>query len=363
MTDLPRLSIDLCHTRQDRLRSSMNELQTGRALITSRENVHWLTGFWTHPLMKSAAVLDLEGNCTLYVPNSEPEHHAATEVKTFAASSLCTLRQDQIAMIAEEIDKPESITATEFPDCPVLYQEKMSESPTDLDSAILKLRRKKDADELGMMRHAIGCTHAMYLKAREIIEPGITELEVFSQLHAAGVAAAGEPLTACGNDYQSNAPGGPPRDRQVRCGELMILDLGPAYRGYHADNCRTFAVNQSPTDEQLAAFEVIQNAQDTIAAKVRPGMSCRELYREIKEMLDTYDPDSFFHHLGHGIGLYPHESPHLNPSWDESFEAGDVFAAEPGLYSPNLRAGIRIEENYLVTENGMNKLTVTPTGL
>ena len=62
------------------------------------------------------------------------------------------------------------------------------------------------------------------------------------------VEVAGEPLTALGNDYQCNQRGGPPRNRDAQAGELFILDLGPAYRGYYADNCRTFSVDRSPTE-------------------------------------------------------------------------------------------------------------------
>lgn len=363
MAELPRLSIALCRERQFRLIEEMRSLGISKALLTSRENVHWLTGFWAHPLMKTAATLEIDGTCTLFAPNAVPDHYCATEAVVFEASKLCTLRQDQVAAIAGLIPEFEKVSATDFSDCPVLYRERMADRVVDLEPAVLKLRRSKDRDEVDMLRHAIGCTHAMYTRAREIITPGITELEVYSELYKAGVAAAGEPLTACGNDYQSNNPGGPPRDREAQSGELMILDLGPAYRGYHADNCRTFAVNQSPTDEQLAAFDVIKNAHELVAAEVRPGLSCRELYYKVKALLDDYHQDAFFHHLGHGIGLYPHEAPHLNPDWDESFQEGDVFAVEPGLYTDELHAGIRIEENYLVTANGIEKLTETPIEL
>ena len=84
--------------------------------------------------------------------------------------------------------------------------------------------------------------------------PGVSELEVFSQLQAGAVEQFGEPPTATGNDYQCGSPGGPPRSgRTARAGELYILDLGPAYRGYFADNCRTIAVKGS-TDQQQAAW-------------------------------------------------------------------------------------------------------------
>ena len=75
-----------------------------------------------------------------------------------------------------------------------------------------RLRRRTDPDELALIRRAIDCTDAMYRTAREIIEPGITELEVFNQLQLAAVSEAVEPLTApLGNYFQCNSPGGPPR--------------------------------------------------------------------------------------------------------------------------------------------------------
>ena len=78
---------------------------------------------------------------------------------------------------------------------------------------------------------------------------------MFNQLHAAAVETAGEPLTDLGNDFRCNAPGGPPRARRTWAGELYILDLGPAYRGYYADNCRTFFVGAGePADAQQTAW-------------------------------------------------------------------------------------------------------------
>ena len=67
--------------------------------------------------------------------------------------------------------------------------------------------------------------------------------------------------------------------------------------------------------------------------------------------------------LGHGFGLFPHETPHLNPRWDDAFEEGDVFAAEPGLYGPELKAGIRLEQNYRLTADGVERLTSFPLEL
>ncbi len=100
-----------------------------------------------------------------------------------------------------------------------------------------------------------------------------------------------------------------------------------------------------------------------IERTVKPGVRCRTIFDAAQAILDEYRPGCFDHHLGHGIGLYPHEAPHLNPKWDDTFEVGDVFTAEPGLYGPELRAGIRLENDYLVTANGVKLLSDFPLGL
>ena len=63
------------------------------------------------------------------------------------------------------------------------------------------------------------------------------------------------------------------------------------------------------------------------------------------------------------MGLSAHEAPHLNPRWDDVFEAGDVFTVEPGLYAPSLRAGLRLENLYVLGPDGVENLIRTPLEL
>jgi Xaa-Pro dipeptidase len=293
--------------------------------------------------MQAAVCLEADGTCVLAAPNAEPENVAVDRTVTFEAQWHCTLRQDQsqaaLQTLAGVVSKSAaSRTGTEFSHGSQHVRELLADSSgelVDLETDLWRLRRRKDPDELTMIRRAIDCTAAMYERAREIIKPGITELQVFNELQAAAVEIAGEPLTALGNDFQCNSPGGPPRDRAAQAGELFILDLGPSYRGYYADNCRTIAVDGQPTERQLAAWHAIVDVLEMVEATVRPGVSCRELFAKAQRMLDDFAPGAFFHHLGHGFGLFPHEAPHLNPNtgWDDVFEVGDTFTAEPGLYT------------------------------
>ncbi len=366
-----QLSPDECRLRQQRVREMLAEATLDCAVFVSHENVQYLTGFRPHRLMQAVVCLTTDGDCVLSAPNSPPDQAAADRIVTFEAQWLATLRQEQAdaalnTLAAEVGDVSRGRTGVEFSVGGQHVRQVTGnemDALFDVDPGMWKLRRRKHPDELAMIRRAIACTEAMYETAREIIRPGITELEIFNQLQAAAVDVAGEPLTALGNDYQCNSPGGSPRDRAAQDGELFILDLGPAYRGYYADNCRAIAVNQDPTDEQMRAWTAIVAVLDMVGETVRPGVLCRELFARSKAMLDEYQPDAFFHHLGHGFGLFPHEAPHLNPNWDDVFEEGDVFTVEPGLYTDELRAGIRLEQNYRVTADGVELLTKFPLHL
>jgi Xaa-Pro aminopeptidase len=364
--------IDLaaCRRRQARLLEQMQTLGVGLAIVTRIETVQWLTGVRTAWQFEPAAALTADGHCTLVAPGRKPPQvFAADELVTYEAQWLSTLRNDQraacSAALLKSLDgkaKPRRL-GVEFSCFTPHLSTQLAAELVDIEPAIYRLRRRKEPDELALIRKAIDGTAAMYRTARDIIEPGINELEVFSRLQQAAVAEFGEMLTGTGNDYAANARGGPPRDRQAQDGELYILDLGPAFRGYFADNCRTLAVNRRPTDEQQRAWEKIAEVFPLVESSVKPGVSCKAFYQQIKQLMDDYLPGVFNHHLGHGIGLYPHEAPHLNPNWDDVFEVGDVFTVEPGLYTPALKAGIRLENDYLVTETGVELLSDIPLEL
>jgi Xaa-Pro dipeptidase len=87
------------------------------------------------------------------------------------------------------------------------------------------------------------------------------------------------------------------------------------------------------------------------------------LYDAVMRDLAAYKPWICNHHLGHGVGLAAHEGPHLNPNWDDQFAEGDYFTVEPGLYHEELRHGIRLEQNYVVTAEGVELLTPWPLEL
>ena len=356
--------------RQQRLLLEMQQLQLDAVVVAAPEHVYYLSTHRAHWLQQAAFVLWADGRSWLVAANEPPQSAAADDVETYEANPMGTQRQEQPSIVAARVAevlaerhaKRVGFDASQVNSRLLLA---FQGEPTAIGPTLWQLRRQKDPDELELMKVAIACTRAMYARARELIQPGVPELKVYGELHAAAVEAAGEPLTAyLGNDYASGAPGGTPRkDRKAQAGELYILDLGPAYRGYFADNARVFAVGGNPTDAQRAAWEIVTAVFPIVEGMAKPGARCRDIFAAVDEHYRSKAGISFPHHLGHGVGLQPHEFPHLNPHWDDTLLDGEVFTVEPGLYAPDLAAGMRIENQYLVTADGVTNLTEFPLEL
>ena len=163
--------------------------------------------------------------------------------------------------------------------------------------------------------------------------PGETLLDV-------GCGYGGQLMVALENHPFGNVVGWTISANQVTEGRKMLSGFDP----------NRWEINDGDYRQEHRVFDHVEKT-------VRPGKSAQELFHEVQAILDQAPVGVFNHHLGHGIGLFPHEAPHLNPSWDDTFEQGEVFTAEPGLYAPELKAGMRIENNYLVTEDGIELLT------
>jgi Xaa-Pro aminopeptidase len=361
------IDVEACRTRQRRMLELMQQRGLDAVLVTQIEHVQYLAGPRFAPTFQPAALLTSDERLTLIAPQKAPDVVAADDIRTYEAKWLSTMRNDQRAASAKVLldalagRTPFARIGVEYSTFSKHY-EGLTREVDDIEPDLYRFRRRKDPDELARLRKAIAATGKMYDRARRILKPGLNELDMFNELQAAAVLECGEMLTGTGNDYQCAARGGAPRDRKAAAGELYILDLGPAYRGYFSDNARTLAVTE-PDDVQLEAWRRIMEVFQVVESYVKPGKSCKDLFQQAQAMLDQAPVGKFNHHLGHGIGLFPHEGPHLNPNWDDTFQEGEVFTAEPGLYDPRLRAGIRLENDYLVTSTGVELLSDFPLEL
>ena len=361
----PLLDPTLCRARQDRLRSYLASHELDGAVFFDRHYIHSLTGYWHgQPLTPVALLVRGDGGSVLVTHDESSPAAAADQRALYVPNHLCTLKPNLSACVTEVlhpflkgigrigVEQQVPSALIEGPVC------------RDISEDYQYLRRRKDADEVAALVFTIECADKAYAEAKQLLEPGIDEVEVMAAMLETATYAAGEFLSGWGQDFQAGAPGGFARPRRaVVAGELIPLDIGVGVRGYRCDLCRTFAVDGSPTDEQFAAHARVVEVMALGETMLRPGQSCRAMFEVVKGELDGWSGHAFFHHAGHGIGLDAHEVPRINPGWDDTFEEGDVVAFEPGLYGESLRAGIRLENNYLITADGFRQLSHFPLDL
>ncbi|HYF48241.1 MAG TPA: Xaa-Pro peptidase family protein [Planctomycetota bacterium] len=359
------LNVQLCRLRQNRLLNVISRQNLAGALITQRDHVYYFTGYRSHWNHAPAMFIDARGHVTLSGNNVNPKTTAADEILNYPAQKHSTMPPDQAWHSAEMLSRAIQIEGRAgFDGEGRAAFLRLIPEPVDLTRHILRLRKRKDPDEIECIKAAIAISDVMYEMARNVVQPGVTELEAYTHIRSAAIRAAGQELEHFGNDFRANAGGGSPRNRAMEFGELYVLDAGPSLYGYHADNCRTFAVNRQPTDLQYTAWQKLVACLSMLEMNIRPGVSGTQLYEMARVFLQDAGHSGLCHHLGHGIGLQPHESPQLNPEFPEAMlEVGDVFTMEPGLYSDALAGGIRLEQNYLVLENGFERLTSYPLDL
>ena len=303
------VDIAACRGRQQRLLEAIKPLDVDLTLLTRRESVQWLTGVHVRPPFEPVAAITSDGHVTLVLPEHQlGDAAAADETLGYEGRWHSTMRDEQrtasSAVLQAKLQRPRKQIACEFeafaPDMLLGWDLPL----VQIDAILFELRRHKDADELRMLRRANEANEAMYAHARQIVRPGLSELELYAELQSVAVRTLGEVPTYYGQDFRFCHPGGPPRNRTAEAGELLILDLGVGFRGYYSDNCRTIAVSD-PTVEQHRACETVAEFLQLFQAEARPGVSCCRLYDLAHEHLNAKPPWTFNHHLGHGVGLRP----------------------------------------------------------
>jgi len=361
------LTVEGCRTRQQRLRGLMEADGVDTALITDRKHVYYYSGHLT-PVATRSALIVTRRDAVLMTGTlgADPDAPAVRDVRTFTGNAYhSTIRPNQEELLAGLVSRATLAgqVGCDLISCPALLLRLLGGEPADLTAGILAQRRAKDPDEVALLRVAAGCVDACYRYARERIEPGLNELTLYGELLRTAVETAGEEVGRFGQDFQCASPGGPARDRMAQAGELWILDLGVEYRGYGADASRAFAVSGRASDAQQEAWELVTGVLQTAAGRLQPGLSCLQLFRDTQATIERVYPGGFPHHLGHGIGLSVHEAPYLNPEWDDQLAVGDVITVEPGVYHPELAAGMRLENDFVITAAGAEQITHAPLEL
>jgi Xaa-Pro aminopeptidase len=222
------------------------------------------------------------------------------------------------------------------------------------------MRRKKDPDEVELLRTCMKATDAGHAWGRANIKPGMTELDVYAGVARAVYTALGHWAVVYGDftvSPGSKKRGGPPTPHVLAAGELYILDYSVVVQGYRSDFTNTICVGGRPTAEQQKLCDLSLAAMAAGEKELRAGAKCQAVYDAMRGVFASAGVADFFTtHGGHGLGASHPEPPYIVRNSTETLVAGDVVTLEPGLYVDGV-GGLRIEHNYLVTQTGYERLS------
>ena len=234
---------------------------------------------------------------------------------------------------------------------------------TSDDRLLARLRQIKTPEEVALLRRLSRIADRAITEALGSVGPGDTEMDIAGHLtrlvYELGAQEFRLLIVATGE--RSQLPNVGPSGRRLEEGDVCRVEIFPMVDGYHAGVCRT-AVVGTPPQHAEDIWAVLTDCKHLLLDRIRPGASCREIYREFIARLvaKNLPPISF---AGHGIGLLLHEDPYIGdtPSIgsrdDVQLEAGMVLGVEPLCYRTGHGYGMQNKDMILVTETGCELLS------
>jgi Xaa-Pro dipeptidase len=236
----------------------------------------------------------------------------------------------------------------------------------DAGDTVAQLRMYKDQSEIALMQTAVDIAQDALKATLPLIKIGMTEKEVASELimqllrHGSDGELPFQPIVSTGPNGAN--PHATPSERKLAAGDLLVIDYSAGHKGYVSDITRTFGIAEvSPEQEKV--HKTVQQANAAGREIAKPGLPCSYVDQATRQVIeqDGYG-ELFTHRTGHGIGMEPHEGPYIRAGNQLQLDTGMTFTIEPGIYLPE-QFGVRIEDNVVITEDGLHSLTTLPREL
>jgi len=342
-------------------------------LISSLRNIYYLSSF-----SGSTAQVVLTRDVPLFLTDFRYYERFAEEVHP--GYELVPFYQESLGAKLRELSRKHGFKrlGVEAEHVSVAQLEEMRENAgieiVPLKGVVENLRAVKDAEEVAAIRKAVRLNEEVFLELLKLVKPEVTEADLAAEyeyrIRKRGAEAASfPPLIAFG--MNSSKPHAAVSRQQMMPAMPLTFDLGVSLNGYCSDMTRTvFYGGVSQGWEEI--FNIVREAKDAASESARPGVSCQEVDRVARSIIegkgyDVYRVDSeerkyFGHGLGHGVGLEVHEAPRLNARSTDTLKKGMVVTIEPGIYLPG-QGGIRLEDMYLVEEQGLSNLNTLSTDI
>ena len=337
--------------RRDRVVARLEELSLDALLVTRLPNVRYLTGYTGSNgqavIGRTESVFFTDGRYIAQsaheVPDLERVIYSNDFPGTFRASAhdlgVRRLGFESAGITHKLFRQLESLDGLEL---------------TPTEEEIERLRWVKEPEELELIRGAQRIADAAFDGILPRLAEGVSERDIaleldWSMLRAGAEDVAFDSIVAFGES--ASEPHHHPTGRTLKRNELVKLDFGALYEGYHSDMTRTVSFGE-PSVELRDLYELVRRSQQAGVDAVRSGIEGKDADRASRRVIEEAGyGERFSHGLGHGVGLEIHEGPTLRSNSEEILPVGAVVTVEPGVYIPG-EAGVRIEDMVEVTEDG-----------
>lgn len=354
---------------QETMQTYLQQSATDAVLISTPENVFYLTGFDSEPHERLlGAVYFKEGEPLIICPQMEVPD--AKRASGFSNVIGYYDTQNSMDVLAEAMKaRGVKSLAIEKHQLNVARYENLvghfsQQAISGFDAKMNHIRVIKNEDELTKLREAAKLADFAVQVGVDAIAEGKTELEILGEVEAAvknkGYDMSFSTMVLTG--LNSASPHGNPGHNKVQKGDMVLFDLGVIYEGYCSDITRTVAFGE-PTAAQKEIYDTVLAANEGAIAEIKPGVTAAHLDKTARDIITNAGYGEYFpHRLGHGLGISVHEFPDISGANDMKLEENMVFTIEPGIYKGDV-AGVRIEDDVVVTKDGVEILTKFPKQL
>jgi Xaa-Pro aminopeptidase len=268
------------------------------------------------------------------------------------------------SVIYTDVDSREE-TSTDAEGLAFLKRTNAGLSFQDVKPMLASLRTAKDAGEIALIRKAVDASVAAHFAAMKAVKPGVTEYEISALMqYEWGRRGCERPAYApiVGSGHNSTVLHYSENTDTMKSGDVVVIDAAGEYSMYAADITRTLPVNGHFTPRQREIYDIVLGAQEAAMAAFQSGKSTlhgdseASLNKVAKDYIRSHGKDLhgqpldqyFIHGLGHYIGLQVHDA----GDYKVPLGPGMTFTIEPGIYIPEENIGVRIEDDFLVGEDG-----------
>ena len=351
--------------RIGKLRKQLRSEGVDAMLVTNITNVRYLTGFTGSSgyllIDRKSEILLSDTRYTTQLADQCPDlkvdiRDARSTIQEAVARVVTASKYRSLAVEAHKMVKSEfDALSVSIPACELISSNGWVEAQ----------RAIKDPIEIQAIRESIDINQRAFRVIVAQLTGQQTERQIAHnlehQMRAFGAKGCGFPPIV-GVGARAALPHGVPGETKIAEAPFVLIDWGTNHGGYLSDLTR-MVITGKVNSRFEKIYKTVLQAQLAAIKKIRPGVSLKAVDRAARNVIEKAGFGDFFGHgTGHSFGLEIHELPYFSPIHDGVLEPGMVLTVEPGIYLPGI-AGVRIEDDVLVTKDGHEVLSDLPKDL